>query len=184
MALSMSLGMTIGVRRTMWMMAGELVGVALVTLCAVLGVATLMLQAPNIFIAFQLIGGAYLLWLGWQMWQSKGSLAIPEQNENKEYSRWGLIHQGFVTAVANPKGWAFWVVFMASFIDADQPLAAQLLVLMAIQLLLEWLALMLYASGGSGLRRWLSKKHSVQRLNRIAGTLMMGVGIWLASGAF
>ncbi|GGY47507.1 threonine transporter RhtB [Bacterioplanes sanyensis] len=184
MALSMSLGMTIGVRRTMWMMAGELVGVALVTICAVLGVAALMLKAPSVFIAFQLLGGAYLLWLGWQMWQSKGSLAIPEQPEDRDYSRWGLISQGFLTAVANPKGWAFLVVFMPSFLDSERPLVPQLAVLMTFQLLLEWGSLMLYAGGGSGLRRWLSQRHSVQRLNRVAGTLMMGVGVWLASGAF
>ncbi|MEL0099452.1 MAG: LysE family translocator, partial [Opitutae bacterium] len=32
MTLALSLGMTVGVRRTLWMMAGELVGVAIVVL--------------------------------------------------------------------------------------------------------------------------------------------------------
>ena len=42
MTLALSLGMTIGVRRTLWMMAGELVGVALVALATLAGVAIII----------------------------------------------------------------------------------------------------------------------------------------------
>ena len=41
MTLSITLGMTIGVRRTLWMMWGELAVVALVSIAAVIGVAAL-----------------------------------------------------------------------------------------------------------------------------------------------
>ena len=40
MTLSLSLGMTVGVRRTAWMWIGELVGVATVAVASVIGVAT------------------------------------------------------------------------------------------------------------------------------------------------
>lgn len=50
MTLSMTLGMTIGVRRTFWMMWGELLGVGLVSLAAVAGVAALMLNYPAAFL--------------------------------------------------------------------------------------------------------------------------------------
>ena len=43
MTLALSLGITIGVRRALWMMAGELVGVGLVATASAVGVATFML---------------------------------------------------------------------------------------------------------------------------------------------
>jgi homoserine/homoserine lactone efflux protein len=40
----------------------------------------------------------------------------------------------------------------------------------------------MYASGGRTLRAFLEKSGNVRLLNRIAGSLMIGVGIWLALG--
>ena len=58
MTLAMTLGMSIGVRRTLWMMLGELVGVALVAIAAVLGVASIMLNYPQVFDILKWVGGA------------------------------------------------------------------------------------------------------------------------------
>ncbi len=58
MTLAMVLGMTQGVRRTLWMMIGELAGVGLVAAAAGAGVATLMLQQPALFAVFKWLGGA------------------------------------------------------------------------------------------------------------------------------
>ncbi len=44
MTLAMTMGMTIGVRKTFYMMWGELAGVALVSIASVSGVAALMLN--------------------------------------------------------------------------------------------------------------------------------------------
>ncbi|GGX48009.1 LysE family translocator [Saccharospirillum salsuginis] len=184
MTLSMSLGITIGVRRTFWMMAGELVGVGLVAVMAVIGVAAIMLGSPMVFTAFKWAGGAYLMWLGIQMWQSKGKLAIPETGDSAHAgaSRMQLAVQGFVTAVANPKGWAFFMVLLPPFLDDSRPLAPQLAVLVTVLLMIEWLSLILYASGGKTLSRILARGSNVRLINRVAGTLMMAVGVWLALG--
>ena len=62
MTLAMSLGISIGVRRTLWMMLGELAGIALVGAAAMTGVAALMLGSSQVFEAFRIAGAAYLLW--------------------------------------------------------------------------------------------------------------------------
>ena len=77
MTLAMTLGMSLGVRRTLHMMWGELIGVGLVSVLSVVGVAAVMLNYPALFSAFKYVGGAYLVWLGIQMWQAKGKMAIP-----------------------------------------------------------------------------------------------------------
>ncbi len=184
MTLSMTLGITLGVRRTLWMMAGELVGVGLVAIAAVVGVAAVMLGAPWAFTLFKWLGGAYLIWLGVQMWRSKGKMAIPDQvnPDDPTISRITLMTQGFVTAVANPKGWAFFMVLLPPFIDESLPLPGQLTLLVVLILLIEWIALMTYAAGGRSLNRLLQKSANVRVLNRIAGSLMLFVGVWLALG--
>ncbi|MCK2183466.1 LysE family translocator [Halomonas getboli] len=183
MTLAMVLGMTQGVRRTLWMMVGELVGVGLVAVAAGAGVATLMLRQPALFAVFKWVGGAYLAYLGVMMWRSRGRMAIPDNLESQgRAGRRELAMQGFVTAVANPKGWAFFVALLPPFLDASRPLAAQLAALVAIILTIELGALLAYATGGQTLRHLLGQADKVRLLNRLAGTLMIGVGAWLILG--
>ncbi len=183
MTLSMTLGMSLGVRRTLHMMWGELIGVGLVSVLSVIGVAAIMLNYPGIFAAFKYVGGAYLVWLGTQMWQAKGKMAIPaDLSAGQQTSAMGLAVQGFVTAIANPKGWAFMISLLPPFISADKPMAPQISALVALILVIEFSCLLLYASGGRTLRHFLAKSGNVTLMNRIAGTLMLGVGVWLALG--
>ncbi len=183
MTLAMVLGMTQGVKRTLWMMVGELVGVGIVAAAAGAGVAALMLRQPELFIAFKWVGGAYLAYLGVMMWRSRGRMAIPaELNAGPAAGRVQLAAQGLVTAVANPKGWAFFMVLLPPFLDSSRALAPQLSLLIAVILVIEFASMLVYATGGKTLRKVLGKSGNVRLLNRIAGTLMIGVGIWLALG--
>lgn len=183
MTLALSLGMTVGVKRALWMMLGELAGVGLVACLAVIGVAALMLQYPQLFLLLKYGGGLYLAWLGLQLWRSRGKLALnPVDVGPRHIPAASLISQGFVTAIANPKGWAFFIALLPPFIDNQAPLAGQLVTLVSIILTLEFICLLLYASGGRTLSRVLQQKGKVQLMNRIAGSLMLGVALWLALG--
>lgn len=183
MTLSMTLGMTVGLRRTFWMMFGELLGVGLVVIFSMIGVATVLLKYPSLFTAFKLGGGAYLAFIGFQMWRSRGNLSLQESTGSTQAkSRRSLAAQGFVTAIANPKGWAFFIALLPPFIDQALPLAPQLSVLLAIILMIEFICLVLYALGGQSLAHLLRQRSNVKIMNRFAGSLMIGVGIWLAMG--
>ena len=178
MTLSLTLGMTIGVKRTLWMMAGELVGVAIVAVSAVIGVATVMLTFPALFWVLKIIGLAYLSYLGWQLWHSSGKMAI-DLTAPSNPAALQLATQGFITAIANPKGWAFCIALFPPFIDQSKPLVQQLTILIGLFLTIEFICLLTYASGGSSLRRLLLKPENVTKLNRAAGVMMAGVGLWL-----
>ncbi|CED57487.1 LysE family translocator [Aliivibrio wodanis] len=183
MTLALSLGMSIGYKRTLWMMIGELVGVALVAVAAVLGVAAIMLNYPWLFTIFKAIGASYLAYIGIQMWRSKGKLAMnADQADMPQGKDWDLVVQGFVTAIANPKGWAFMVSLLPPFIDGGHAIAPQLIALVSIILVCEFLCMTLYAVGGKGLKRVLGHSNNVKIMNRISGSLMIGVAAWLFLG--
>jgi threonine/homoserine/homoserine lactone efflux protein len=181
MTLAMTLGMSIGIKKTLWMMWGELLGVALVAIAAVVGVSAIMFQFPQIFSVLKMIGAGYLLYVGINMWQSKGKLAVSNDNNcNTHVSRQQLFNQGFITAIANPKGWAFMVSLLPPFINPNIALPMQLSVLITVILLSEFTCMMLYATGGKTIGKLLTQKNNVKLLNRISGSLMMLVALWLA----
>lgn len=181
MTLSLSMGMSIGLKKTFYMMYGELIGVGLVATSSVIGVATIMLKYPTIFLVLKYGGGAYLVYLGIQMWLSRGKMAINLDECNYTISKKSLAIQGFVTAIANPKGWAFFIALLPPFIDETLPMTSQLIVLIFMILLLEFLCLIIYATGGKTLRKLLQNSSNVKLINKLAGTMMMGIGIWLAT---
>jgi len=180
MTLSLSMGMSIGLKKTLFMMYGELFGVALVATASVIGVATIMLQYPQVFLVLKYGGGIYLSYLGISMWLSRGKMALNLEKCAYDISNKNLAMQGFVTAIANPKGWAFFIALLPPFINDQLDLTPQLSILLFFILLLEFICLIIYASGGSTLRKLLQNSSNVRLLNKIAGSMMIGVGIWLA----
>jgi threonine/homoserine/homoserine lactone efflux protein len=74
------------------------------------------------------------------------------------------------------------MVLLPPFLDGNRPLPGQLSLLIAVILTIEFASMLVYATGGKTLRNALGKSGNVRLLNRIAGTLMIGVGLWLALG--
>jgi threonine/homoserine/homoserine lactone efflux protein len=67
-----------------------------------------------------------------------------------------------------------------SFMNYEKPLMPQMSAMVLIILIIEFISLMIYATGGKALNKLLTKSGNVKIINRVAGTLMMFVGIWLA----
>jgi threonine/homoserine/homoserine lactone efflux protein len=179
MSLAMSLGMTVGLAKTVWMMIGELVGVALVAMLSVLGVASFLLQFPTVFNIVKVIGGIYIIYVGISTWLTKVEIESIDVSGTSNLGVFPLMMKGFVTAVFNPKGWAFMVSLLPPFFDPTKPLYLQLGVFMLIILISELVCMLLYASGGHSLRKLLNNNDNAQYINKIGGALLIGVGIWL-----
>lgn len=178
MTLAMSLGISIGVRRALWMMVGEVLGIALVGVAAMLGVAALLLASPTVFTAFKVGGAVYLVWTAWRTWHA----APAAFGGAPSVRRSALFGQGFVTAVSNPKAWAFQMALLPPFLDAKAPLVPQMAVLLTLMIVIEFSCLLIYAIGGRSLSELLLRRGQAQWLNRAAAMLMVCVAIWLIAG--
>ncbi|HEY1075639.1 MAG TPA: LysE family translocator [Fontimonas sp.] len=175
--LCMSLATTIGVRRTQWMMLGELAGMGSVAAAAVLSIAAVLHVQPALFDALKLVGSAYLIFLGWKAWQSAAgngvlSVSVPQ-------TRAALAGLGFATAVTNPKVWALYVALLPPFVNPAQPLALQLTVMLVMIVVVELVALYLYALGGQMLARALDSPGTRIYIGRGIGLLMGLMGLWM-----
>jgi len=179
MTLSLSLGMSIGVKRTLWMMLGELSGVALVAITSVLGAAGLLMASPLAFNLLALLGACYLIYIGAGMMRSHGRLHL-QHVQHHLLSPGKLIAQGFITATSNPKGWAFFVALMPPFIDSAIPLAPQLSAYIAIVVVIEFTSLLAYASGGQLLKNFFQNSLALHRVMLFSGFVIALIGAWMA----
>ena len=127
MTLALTMGITVGVKNTMKMMVGELLGVLIVASSAVISGSTIINSFPIGFIVFKYVGGLYLIYIGYNMIRSKGSLSLNIDGSHKfQISFFKLATQGFLTAITNPKGWAFFIAMVPAFINYKNPIIPQM----------------------------------------------------------
>jgi len=179
MTLAFTLGLSQGYRHTLWMMWGELAGVATVVASCALLLSWIQSLSPLYFSILALIGGSYLLWIAYRLWHQEARFAGGEDQPN--LTPRALILLGYSTAVMNPKGWGFMIALLPGFMSSDRAITYQLMTFLAVILPSEFLSMSLYASGGSGLRRFLSSPEQLSRLNRIAAILMVLVAALMFS---
>lgn len=175
--LCMSLATTIGVRRTQWMMVGELFGMGSVATVSVLGIAAILHVNSTLFTVLKVGGCVYLMFLGWKMWR-----ATPEGEATLfkiPQTRLSLASLGFTTAITNPKVWALYVALLPPFVDPQKPLALQLMSMLVLIVLVELLCLYLYAFGGRMLARALKGESSRTYIGKTLGVLLAGMGMWI-----
>jgi len=119
-----------GRRNALWTSAGVGVAILLHVGYCVLGVALILTQSPNLFIALKYLAGAYLAYLGVQALRA----AKPPENtsdaiENKivlEESVWLAFRRGFLTNALNPKATLFFMSLFTLVISVTTPTSVQI----------------------------------------------------------
>ena len=175
MTLAFTLGLSQGYRQTLWMMWGELAGVATVVSTCVLLLAWIQSLSALYFTLLALAGGSYLLWIAYQLWTQPAQFDRGEAQSR--LTPWALLTLGYVTAVMNPKGWGFMIALLPGFMSVDYSTPQQLAAFLGVMLPSEFLSMTLYATGGSGLRRFLTTDQHLANLNKVAAALMVLVAL-------
>ncbi|RUR34142.1 LysE family translocator [Vreelandella nanhaiensis] len=156
---------------------GRLVAfIGMITLAAT-GLATVLYTSEKIFLMIKVVGGVYLLWLAYQLWDA--DTTEEENSEAKRLSFFGLARQEFLLAVGNPKAILIFTAFLPQFIEPAGNVGQQFLILGALFLLLEWVAIAGYAYAGSFLGNWFSQPKRRQLFNRLCAGLLASAGIGL-----
>ncbi len=171
MTLAFTLGLSQGYQRTLWMMWGELAGVATVVSTCVLLLAWIKSLSEVYFAALALGGGSYLLWIAYRLWTQPARLAGGDNQS--QLSTGALLILGYVTAVVNPKGWGFMIALLPGFMSVEYSTPEQLAAFLSVMLPSEFMSMTLYAKGGSGLRRFLTTEQHLANLNKVAASLMV-----------
>jgi len=89
-------------------------GVGLYGLLTVTGLAVLLARSPALFVAIQVLGAAYLIYLGGKSLRSDGS-HLPTAGDEKNTRTAAL--DGFLVAFLNPKLAIFMLALFSQFLD-------------------------------------------------------------------
>jgi len=181
MTLAFTLGLSIGYKRTLWMMLGELSGVASVFTATFWSLGWLLSRDPVYFQIISFFGGVYLLYLAFQLFRE-----TPEAIESRDLKKthpMALAILGYVTAVSNPKGWAFLMALLPGFVSSDTELTSQFIIMMGIMLTTEFVSLTVYATGGQWLASRLSSSKGIVNANRVAASMLTLAALWVLSGS-
>ncbi len=158
---------------------GTQIGLVIMIGVLALGFETIVSLLGEVFDYVKLIGAAYLIYLGIQLWRSDGALANPDELSVNRKSMRGYFWQGFFVIWSNPKALFFFGAFIPQFISPEGNAALQTLLLGGIFMLIATCVDSLYAIAGGKTGHWLSRSN-IRLLERLSGTALIGGGIWLA----
>ena len=179
--LSMSHGLSYGVRRTTATIVGLQLGLAVILLVAGLGVGAVLTASASAFLVVKVVGACYLLWLGWRQWRApvakiEGDAAEAAEPELSASQR---VLRGFLTNVTNPKGIVFMAAVLPQFIQPTRPLWLQLLVLLATTVMVDVTVMHGYAWLAARLQGVLRSVRARRAQNRVFGGVLMSMGAFL-----
>ncbi|MBL4928589.1 LysE family translocator [Fuscibacter oryzae] len=99
---------------------------------AMFGLAILFKMAPSLLIAFKLIGGGYLLYLGFKLWRDAAQPFVSEDASPTPRSAISAFRRGVTTQLSNPKAVAFFSVVLLGAMPPHTPLWQRLALLAVI----------------------------------------------------
>ena len=179
--LSMSHGLSYGVRRTTATIVGLQLGLAVILLVAGLGVGAVLTASASAFLVVKVVGACYLLWLGWRQWRApvakiEGGATQAAEPDLTAPQR---VLRGFLTNVTNPKGIVFMAAVLPQFIQPTRPLWLQLLVLLATTVMVDVTVMHGYALLAARLQGMLRSVRARRAQNRVFGGVLMAMGAML-----
>jgi RhtB (resistance to homoserine/threonine) family protein len=158
-------------------------GIAVWTLAAALGVASVVRASDVAFNALKLIGAAYLIWLGVQaLWAAArgGSHAGAEHGERKALDARGGFRQGALSDLANPKIAVFFTSVLPQCVDPGRSVLIPSLLLGVVFLAMTLVWLIGYALLAVRASEVLRRQRVRAAIDRISGVILIGFGVRLA----
>jgi threonine/homoserine/homoserine lactone efflux protein len=163
---------------------------------ALAGLHAVLLAVPALYMALKVLGGLYLIWLGWRIWRgAKEPLALADSAgvlvAGAEHARsdrpgtasfWRGCATGFATQVSNPKTAIVYASVFAAFLPAVHDMAFNVLVVLAaFAVEAAWYGAVAWGLSASGPRALYLGAKTV--LDRLAGGVMVLLGLRLLATA-
>jgi len=172
--------LTSGARACFFLALGMTISDILYLIFACLGLAAIATHWGEVFTVIRWAGAAYLIYLGVSMWRAPVSDGIEPISAVRVSHRASFI-QGFLISASNPKVILFYIAFLPTFMDLSALSHGDIALAAVLTLFGLMLGLMMISVGAARARRLFRSRKAVRRLNRGAGSIMVGAGVFLAS---
>ncbi|MFD2792147.1 LysE family transporter [Promicromonospora vindobonensis] len=180
---TMSNSLSSGWARSIWGILGQQAALLMHLVIVAAGVGVLVASTPWLFDAIRYAGAAYLVYLGVRQFLARqgadtgevGGVRLPEP-------AWSMFRRGLLVNLMNPKAIVFFLAFVPQFVRPDRPMLAQYGVLAATVVVIDVVVMwFFFATAARGLGRLTAGEAGQRIINRVFGSLFVGVGVLLAA---
>ena len=178
--LALTHGALHGRRMALYTLFGGSLGFVTIIALSMFGIGALLKASLVWLTVLKWVGGAYLVWLGVQVWRSP-PIGVAEQRTLTEAKSSSLFRQGFLSAATNPKGILFFAAFLPQFIDPARSIFVQFLVMATSFAVIEFITEFVLASLAQRITTWLARVG--RTFNRVCGAVFIAIGALLPARA-
>ena len=165
---SMATGLTHGLRRGAWSVAGLQIGLMTQLAVVAIGLGAAVAKSVVAFTMIKWIGVLYLIYLAVRQWRTTAD-DLTERvavDVDARSGRLALLLRGFLVNATNPKGLVFLLAVLPQFVVLSQPLLPQYLTIAATMVVVDVLVMCAYTGLASRLLAWLRTPRQQMILNR------------------
>jgi threonine/homoserine/homoserine lactone efflux protein len=180
---TVSRGVSLGRRAALATVAGNTAGLALQLVLVVLGLGAVLARSDVIYRTLELIGAAYLMFLGFRTIRERGRPSAEIVSAAAEpRSLATTVREGMTVGFTNPKGLIIFTAIVPDFIDRSQGhTSLQLLSLGLIVVLVALVSDSSWAIASGSARKWFGRSpRRLERMGTAGGVSMIGLGVFLA----
>ena len=174
--LALTHGALHGRRRALFTITGGAVGFVLVIALSMFGIGALLQASLAWLTVMKWLGGAYLVWLGIQVWRAP-PIGVELQSGAGPRTGASMFRQGALSALTNPKALLFFTAFLPQFIDPARSLVLQFAVMAGTFAVVEIVTELVIAGTAHRLAPWLQRVG--RRFNQACGGVFCAIGLAL-----
>jgi len=174
--LALTHGALHGRQRALFTIVGGCVGFVTVIALSMFGIGALLKTSLVWLAVLKWVGGAYLVWLGIQVWRAP-PISLERPPSSAPRAGLSMFRQGALSAITNPKAILFFAAFLPQFIDPSRSLLGQFVVMASTFAAIEFLTELAIASLAHRISPWMSKVG--RRFNQTCGGIFVAIGALL-----
>ena len=168
-----SYSMNYGVQKCIWTALGDISANFIQATLVIFVIGSFFLDNPNFLNTFKWIGIVYLLYLAYDLYNSKPKDISSNNISSKSF--FSFFRDGFLVAGTSPKAWMFFPLIFPQFIDFNSNYIIQFFILITTYVVLDFLSLVAYAVLARKLVVWIKANPKV--INTISASVLIIIAI-------
>jgi len=168
-----SYSMNYGVQKCIWTALGDVTANIIQATLVIFVLGSFFVDNPNFLNTFKWIGIAYLLYLAYDIYNSRPKNISSNNISTKSF--FSFFKDGFLVAGTSPKAWMFFPLIFPQFIDFNSNYIVQFIILITTYVVLDFLSLIAYAVLARKLIVWIKAYPKV--INTISACILLVIAI-------